>query len=173
MASKHVVGWQVGAAMPEALVPRALQRAFWAQPPTPGLFVRSDRGRTWWGGQYRGNTYRKLLHGHQALRSPSRRGDCYGNALPGTTQAESRWSRLKTEVLEVRERSVLADLADAQRSVADYFDYCNHERLHFSIDYQTPWHTHQQLLQFSAPNCPASRDHLNSTAPLPLHAGQA
>ena len=46
MASKHVVGWQVGATMPEELVTSALQRAFWSQPPTPGLVVHSDRGRT-------------------------------------------------------------------------------------------------------------------------------
>ena len=144
MASKHVVGWQVGATMPEELVTKALQRAFWAQPPTPGLLVHSDRG-----GQYCGNAYRKLLHDHQAVRSQSRRGDCYDNA-----QAESLWSRLKTEVLEVRERPVFADLADAQASVADYFDYYNHERLHSSIGYQTPHHTHQQLLQLSALNCP-------------------
>ena len=37
-----------------------------------------------------------------------------------STQAESRWSRLKTEVLEGREWPVFADLADAQASVADY-----------------------------------------------------
>ena len=46
MASKRVVGWQVGAAMPEKLVTSALQRAFWSQPFAPGLLVRSDRGRT-------------------------------------------------------------------------------------------------------------------------------
>jgi transposase InsO family protein len=145
MASKQVVGWQVGATMPEELITSALQRAFWAQPPTPGLLVHSDRG-----GQYCGKAYRKLLHDHQALRSQSRRGDCYDNA-----QAESLWSRLKTEVLEGRERPVFADLADAQASVADYFDYYNHERLHSSIGYHTPYHTHQQLLQLNALNCPA------------------
>jgi len=145
MASKQVVGWQVGAAMPEELVTRALQRAFWSQPPTPGLLVHSDRG-----GQYCGNAYRKLLHDQEALRSQSRRGDCYDNA-----QAESLWSRLKTEVLEIRERPVFADLADAQASVATYFDYYNHERLHSTIDYQLPYLTHQQLLKLSALNCPA------------------
>ena len=145
MASKQAVGWQVGATMPEKLVTKALQRAFWSKPPAPGLLVHSDRG-----GQYGGNAYRQPLHDHQALRSQSRRGDCYDNA-----QAESLWSRLKTEVLEVRERPVFADLAEAQASVADYFDYYNHERLHSSIDYQTPYHTHQQLLQLSALNCPA------------------
>jgi len=145
VASKQVVGWQVGATMPEELVTTALQRAFWAQPPAPGLLVHSDRG-----GQYCGNAYRQLLHEHQAVRSQSRRGDCYDNA-----QAESLWSRLKTEVLELRERPVFTCLADAQASVADYFDYYNHERLHSSIDYQTPYLTHQQLLQLSTLNCPA------------------
>ena len=72
-----------------------------------------------------------------------------------STQAESRWSRLKTEVLEGREWPVFADLADAQASVADYFDYYNHVRLHSSIDYQTTYFTHQQLLQTTALNCPA------------------
>ena len=70
-------------------------------------------------------------------------------------QAESRWSRLKTEVLELREWPVFADLADAQASVADYFDYYNQERLHSSIGYQTPYHTHQQLLQITTLKCPA------------------
>jgi len=40
-----------------------------------------------------------------------------------SAQAESRWSRLKTEVLKLREWPVFAVLADAQASVADYFDY--------------------------------------------------
>ena len=131
--------------MPEELITSALQRAFWSQPPTPGLLVHADRG-----GQYCGNAYRQLLRDHEAVRLQSRRGDCYDNA-----QAESLWSRLKTEVREVRERPVFADLADAQLSVTDYFDYYNHERLHSSIDYQTPYHTHQLLLQLNALNCPA------------------
>jgi len=145
VASKHVVGWHVAATMPEELVTTALQRAFLAQPPTPQLVVHSDRG-----GQYCGKAYRKLLHDHGALRSQSRRGDCYDNA-----QAESLWSRLKTEVLELREWPVFVDLADAQASVAEYFDYYNHDRLHSSIGYQIPYHAHQQLLQTTALNCPA------------------
>jgi transposase InsO family protein len=81
------------ATIPDELITTALQRAFWAQLPTSGLLVHSDRS-----GQYCGNAYRKLLHDYQALRSQSRRGDCYNN-----TQAESLWSRLKTEVFEVHE----------------------------------------------------------------------
>ncbi len=78
--TKHVVGWHVGATLPEELVTTAWQRAFLAQPPTPGLLAHSDRG-----GQYCGNANRALLHAHGALRSQSRRGDCYDNA-----QAENR-----------------------------------------------------------------------------------
>ena len=89
------------------------------------------------------------------MRSQSRRGECYDNALPGTTQAESLWSRHKTEVLELREWPVFTDLADAQASIADYFDYHNHDRLHSSIGYQTPYRAHQQSLQTTALNCPA------------------
>ena len=44
--TKLVVGWQVRADMPEALVTSALQRAMLAQRPAPGLMVHSDRGRT-------------------------------------------------------------------------------------------------------------------------------
>ena len=84
------------------------------------------------------------------MRSQSRRGECYDNA-----QTESLWSRLKTEELERRKWPVFDNLADAQASVADYFDYYNHERQHSSIDYQSPYRIHQQLLQPTAPNCPA------------------
>ena len=61
--------------------------------------------------------YRKLLHDYQAVRSQSR-GECLDSA-----QAESFWSRLKTEVLELRERPVFTDLVYAQTSAANYFYY--------------------------------------------------
>ena len=139
--TKHVVGWQVRADMPEAHITSALQRALLAQRPAPGLIVHSDRA-----GQYVGNAYKALLRDAQARLSNSRRGKCYDNALPGTTQAESLWSRLKTEELEARDWSVFTDLADAQASVADYFNYYNHERRHSSIGHIKPYQFHQQQL---------------------------
>ena len=63
------------------------------------------------------------------MRLQSRCGECDDNTPPGTTQAESRWSRLKTEGRELREWLVFADLADAQAGIADCFDYYNHDRL--------------------------------------------
>jgi len=123
--------------MPETLVTTALQRDLLAHAPAPGLVVYSNRG-----GQHCGDVYRTLLHEHGALRSWSRRGECYDNA-----QDKSLWSRRKTEVFELREWPVFADLADAQASVAEYFDYYNHDRLHSSIGYQTPYNAHHQPLQ--------------------------
>ena len=58
-------------------------------------------------------------------------------------------------MLELREWPVFADLADAQASIADYFDYYNHDCLQSSIGYQTPYRAHQQLLQTTALKCPA------------------
>ena len=40
------------------------------------------------------------------------------------------WSRLKTEELEARDWPVFTDLASAQASVANYFNYYNPERRH-------------------------------------------
>ena len=49
---------------------------------------------------------------------------------------------------------VFADLADAQASVADYFDYYNHDRRHSSIGYLKSYQFHQQqlndIIQFSS-----------------------
>ena len=56
-----MVGGQVRADMPEALVTSALQRALLAQRTAPTLMVRSD-----WGGQDVGNAYRTLLRGAKA-----------------------------------------------------------------------------------------------------------
>ena len=102
---------------------------------TPGLIVHPDRGCSRQGGQYVGNAHKTLLLGAKAQLSHSWRGECDDNTLPGTTQAESRWSRLKTEALEARDWSVFSDLADAQVSIAEYFDYYNHDRCHSSIGY--------------------------------------
>jgi putative transposase len=123
VCTKQVVGWPVRPDIPEGLVTTALQRALLAQRPAPGLIVHSDRG-----GQYVGNVYKTLLRDAKAQLSHSRRGDCYDNA-----QVESLRSRLKTELLELRDWPVFMDLANEQASVADYFEYYNHKRRHFSI----------------------------------------
>jgi putative transposase len=71
-----------------------------------------------------------LLAAYGYLRSQSRWAEYLKNA-----QAESLWSRRKTEELKARKRPVFCDLADAQQSVATYFDYYNHYRCHSAMAY--------------------------------------
>ncbi|GGF28593.1 IS3 family transposase [Hymenobacter cavernae] len=132
--TKRVVGWQVLGSMPEELVVSALRRALLSRQPAKGLLVHSDRG-----GQYGGNGYRGLLTKWQAMRSMSRKGECYDNA-----QAESLWSRVKTEVL--LGRSAFASLTEAQADLTIYFDYYNQQRRHSALGYECPHTFEQQAL---------------------------
>ena len=87
LCTKHVVGWQVRADMPETLVTSALQRALLAQRPAPGLIVHSDRG-----GQYVGNAYKALLRDAQAQLSHSRRGECWrASKSVGQSRSPNPW----------------------------------------------------------------------------------
>ena len=127
--------------MAEELVVTALRRALLSRQPAAGLVIHSDRG-----GQYGGNLYRRLLTERDLVRSRSRRGDCYDNA-----QAESLWSRVKTEVL--LDRSACASLAEAQAELATYFNYYNHQRRHSTLSDECPHSFEQQALLTKGPFC--------------------
>ena len=129
--------------MPEELVRTALQRALLRREPAPGLIVHSDRG-----GAYCAANVRKLLPDKCVLASTSRAGDCYDNA-----QAESLWSRLKTELLD--QGAAFDDLAHAQQEVAAYFDYYNYQRRHSALGYQCPQTFENQFQLKTIANCPA------------------
>jgi putative transposase len=94
------------------------------------------------GGQYIGQAYKKLLADAGAQWSQSRKAECLDNA-----QAESLWSRFKTEELAARPQPYCADLADARASVATYFDYYNYERRHSALVYRTPQSFYLQQLK--------------------------
>ncbi|WP_400194354.1 DDE-type integrase/transposase/recombinase [Hymenobacter sp. B81] len=116
--SKHVVGWHV-ITIHAQLVTTALRRAFWAQPPAPWTWsviptAAASTAPT--------PTASCSTRTSRPLAEPPRR---MLRQRPGRKPAPGfgrLWSGLKTEVLELREWPVFADLADAQASVADYFD---------------------------------------------------
>ena len=105
--------------------------------------MHSDRG-----GQYGAAPVRQLLPNKGLLASRSQAGDCYGNA-----QAESLWSRLKTELLDEGQR--FRDLAHTQQEVVTYFDYYNHERRHAALGYEYPQALENQFFQKNTLNGPA------------------
>ena len=60
----------------------------------------------------------------------SRKGNCYDNA-----QAESFWSRLKTELLD---GGSFSGLEEVRLELAYYIAYYNHERRQSALGYYSP-----------------------------------
>jgi putative transposase len=124
--SRKVVGWATSTAVTQTLALEALQRAFTARRPKPGLLHHSDRG-----GQYLSAAYQHLLDEHGAHCSMSRPGNCLDNAA-----VESFFHTLKTELVypqhyRTREQARLA--------VFEYIEsFYNRTRLHSTLDYRSP-----------------------------------
>ena len=91
------------------------------------------------------------------MQSTSRRGNCYGNALPGTTHVESFWSRFKAELLN---GGSFPGLAEAKLEISHHVAYYNAERRHLALGYHSPNHFEAQF-KTTPQLCPASLDHLN------------
>ncbi|WP_234795099.1 IS3 family transposase [Hymenobacter arizonensis] len=135
--SRKIVGWDVRDTMPEDLVSEALRRALAVRRPPAGLVVHSDQGS-----QYTATRFKDLVAKHGAQQSMSRRGTCYDNALPGTTHAESFWSRFKAELLD---GGSFPGLAEARLEISHHVAYYNAERRHSALGYHSPNHFETQF----------------------------
>ena len=81
----------------------------------------------------------------------SRRGNCYGNALPGTTHAELFWSRFKTELLD---GGSFPGPAEAKLEISPRVAYYSAKRCHSSLGYHSRNHFEKRL-QITSQFCPA------------------
>ncbi len=126
LGTRRVVGWSMADTMTEKLVSDALLMAIGRVPLRPGAIHHSDRGS-----QYASTKFQELLARASMVSSMSRRGNCWDNA-----PTESFFHTLKTgliywESYQTRE--------EAMRSIFDYIEvFYNRQRLHSSINYQTP-----------------------------------
>ena len=136
--SRKVVGWQLGDSLATELVSDALRSAIEARRPAgQALLHHSDRGC-----QYTSDAYQQTLRTLGITCSMSRTGDCYDNAV----MERFFWS-LKHEWTN---HETFANLADARLSVFEYIEiFYNAQRLHQTLDYQTPH-------QYEADHAPAS-----------------
>jgi transposase InsO family protein len=100
------------------------------------------------GSQYAAIRFKHLVACHGAVPSMSRRGSCYDNAH---AHAESFWSRLKTELLD---GGSFPRLEEARLEISHHVAYCNAERRHSALGYQSPNHFEYQL-QIMSQFCPA------------------
>jgi transposase InsO family protein len=128
LASRRIVGWSMSHRLHADLVCQALKAAYWRRKPAPGLIMHSDRGS-----QYASDTHRQLIADFKMQQSMSRTGNCWDNA-----PMESFFKTLKVErVYQLRYET----RAQARLDIIDWIEgFYNHQRLHSSINYQTPAH---------------------------------
>ncbi len=124
--SRRVVGWAASANNDRALAMGALDRATSARSPATGLIHHSDRGSVYASGDY-GDALAKL----GAVKSMSRKGDCWDNAV-----AESFFATIKGEMID---HADYPTRGAAIAAIGDYIDaFYNPRRRHSSIGYVSP-----------------------------------
>ena len=127
--SRKVIGWSISERLTTPLVSDALKQAIENRRPDGGqLLHHSDQGC-----QYTSATYQLLLKSLKITCSMSRKGCCYDNAV-----AERFFWSLKNEWTKFE---TYPDLESARWSVFKYIEtFYNSNRIHQSLDYQTPNH---------------------------------
>jgi transposase InsO family protein len=124
--SRRIVGWQLDDNMKEPLVTATLNKAIRSRKIDKGLLIHSDRG-----GQYGGKIFRALIGKKELLQSMGRADNPYDNAF-----MESCFSRFKAELLQ---DGIFETIEDARTEIFEYIEmYYNTQRLHSSLDYQSP-----------------------------------
>jgi putative transposase len=122
--SRKVVGWSFSASLKHDFVISALRMAVNGRQPLAGLIVHSDRGV-----QYACDAFRLALRENKIIRSMSRKGNCWDNAV-----AESFFHSLKSEI-----GSEFQDEEVAYREIFEYIEIMyNKKRLHSTLGYCTP-----------------------------------
>lgn len=123
--TKRIAGWAVSARMTAELVTDALRMALRRGFVKRNAIVHTDRGS-----QYASALFRHTLERSRLRQSMSGRGNCYDNA-----QAESFFSRLKTEV----DMRIFDTIDEAQSTAFDYIDcYYNRVRRHSTLGTTIP-----------------------------------
>ncbi|MCP5500471.1 MAG: IS3 family transposase [Leptospiraceae bacterium] len=123
--SRKVVGWSLSEKNDSELITTTLDKAIRSRRPGRGLIFHTDRGSN-----YCSRKTRIKLIENKIIRSNSRKGNCWDNAV-----AESYFSTLKREM----EVNVFYDLEDAKKEFFDYIEiFYNRQRTHSFLGYKTP-----------------------------------
>lgn len=124
--SRRVVGWATSENNDRALALKALERATMLRAPAKGWVHHSDRGSV-----YASTDYGDALEDLGAIKSMSRKGDCWDNAV-----AESFFATIKGEMID---HVLYETRASATAAIADYIDaFYNPRRRHSVLDYVSP-----------------------------------
>jgi transposase InsO family protein len=126
--SRRLLGWSLTDHMRTDLVADALSAAVGqrgGRRHIHGVVFHSDHGS-----QYTSSDYRQLCEKFGITQSMGTVGDSYDNAM-----AESFWASLKRELVDW---SHFATRAEARAAVFEWISWYNHERLHTSLQMQSP-----------------------------------
>ena len=123
--SREVVGWSFSRRRDSEMTKSALKMALSQHYPKPGCLFHSDQGI-----EYAAHEYRELVESAGMLRSMSRKGTPLDNAT-----VESFFHSMKTELVH---HVKFKDQVDAVATIAPYIMFYNRDRLHSSLDYQSP-----------------------------------
>ncbi len=126
LASRKVVGWSMSERMKTTLVMGALESAYGARRPEPGLIMHTDRGS-----QYVDKRYVQMLRDYGMIQSMSRKGSCWDNAV-----AESFFKTLKVEqVYQTRYKTRQQARLDIVNWIEGRY---NNQRMHSANNYLSP-----------------------------------
>lgn len=120
--SRFVLSWSLSLTMEMDFCLEALDRAL--RRGRPEIF-NSDQGS-----QFTSEKFTGKLEARKIAVSMDGRGRCFDNIF-----VERLWRSLKYEEVYLKD---YASVAEARAGIAGYFQFYNHQRLHQSLEYQTP-----------------------------------
>ena len=123
--SRRLLAWRLGATRDSRLTQAVVDAALRRRRPTGGLIFHSDRGS-----EYLGTAFRRRLVAGGVRHSMTR-----GGAPGDNAHMESFFHSLKAEMIHGRSFQAVAELRQQLRR---YVQYYNHQRLHSSLNYQSP-----------------------------------
>lgn len=134
--NREVIGYAMAGHMRASLVCEAVELAYRRGLIRPGAIFHSDRGS-----QYTSTEFAAMLKAYRMRASMGRTGSCFDNSAAEAWFATCK-SEIGTRVWETREH--------ARRDVFAYLAYYNHERLHSTLGYRTPYETRIMYRQDTA-----------------------
>lgn len=123
--TRKVVGWAAARQRNAFLTRSALVMALGRHRVQPGCLFHSDQGI-----EYAAYEFRDTVRAAGMVQSMSRKGTPVDNAM-----VESFFHSMKTEAVQ---RKQYRNEIEALSEIISYVDYYNRERLHSSLDYQSP-----------------------------------
>jgi putative transposase len=123
--SRKIIGWSFSKKRNAELTKSALRMALVRNKPQPGCLFHSDQGI-----EYAAHEFRDMVLDAGFVRSMSRKGNPLDNAT-----MESFFHSMKAEL--IHQRSFENEI-DAVAHIVEYIEFYNRDRLHSSLDHQSP-----------------------------------